>query len=500
VAVLVAVGCRGGHIAERTPYHQSANTTTFKATLLMNELCQNCESAEAKRVYRAFGIAKRVRMVRSGTRFKYQLNFYKSVSIRGSTLFILDKPNPPQPLEPDAVVIFEDAYLYWLRPGEATAHVCSRTCASQHASINSLYLIDPSNLSVITPGQETFDDYARKNGLKHSLAQIEADEAADPLGELRALLKTKPSSPDRIGRLACEAAATGSTDLARSAVSKLLDVFPLPETIGVVSNILARVPDLKLIDELHERLSSERGGPKKLAPQFLSSWAFLIHGHDIEKALGLSLSAVHRDPSSSMIIENHLSLLSMTKPEQGLEFYQSHRDQLKTDVGWFAASKCLLRADRLDEAYDCMVLAEKIGPDALNKTFLAEILFRLNRYSEVSRVCEDARKELQDYKTHVTDLGSPVSHYTYDQKQILRKGLLVIEGKSRVLDGQPELGKRLLRDAIDIRTEFIPDEPFFQDVARFSEGYLERSELEANLALVEKSAGLPDLLYQLLLV
>lgn len=199
---------------------------------------------EAKRVYRAFGIAQHVRMVRAGNRFKYQLNFYKSISVSGSTLFIRDKPNPPQPFKPDAVAIFGDAYLYWLRRGEARAHVCSRTCGLQHAGINSLYLIDPSNFSVITPGQEAFDDYARKNGLKHSLAQIEADEAADPLGELRALLKTKPSTPDRIGRLACDAAATGSTELARSAVSKLLDIFPLTQTIGVVSNILAQVPDL----------------------------------------------------------------------------------------------------------------------------------------------------------------------------------------------------------------------------------------------------------------
>ena len=129
------------------------------------------------------------------------------------------------------------------------------------------------------------------------------------------------------------------------------------------------------------------GGLERLSPQSLSAWAFLIHGYDIAKALRLSTLALSRNARDSKIIENHLSLLSMTAPQEAVTFYRLHKNEIETDVGWFAATRCLLQTEQLDEAHACILLAEKNAPDVLNKLFLAEILCRLQRHSEAWGVC-----------------------------------------------------------------------------------------------------------------
>jgi tetratricopeptide (TPR) repeat protein len=457
--------------------------------------CANCGRENATHEYDAARVKSYSVLKKVGNLYEFRLAFYRLFQITGGGAgFRLWSGKGVRSLKPDFVTCYGDAHAYWLsRLTNHDVRVCTRRCALEFAAAHNFLLLRRTDGVGVTPQQAAFDDYAREHNLTNCLALMNEDEWTTPELELRGLMHARLQSPERLLALASAMIDEGKDTLAEQAVNKVVAEYPIDVSAQHCATILSRLGRHERIDELYEEYARLKGGRHRLRPEVLSTWAFGIAGHDLQKALTLSTEAVSASPSTASVIENHLSLLQMNSPRRAVEFCRDNSQLLTSDVGYYAAGKAFLKTGLLAEAEEYLRLSDALLPDPSTKSYLAEVLYRLGRYGEAQETCRDGRLLIEAFEIKAAaDFDGNVrnaSHYPYEQKKGLNKAFLAVEGKCLVAMGEVESGRLRIQDSLEMNLGFESQDVFYDQLPSLIGEYASRSTLEKALAKEQKSVA-----------
>jgi tetratricopeptide (TPR) repeat protein len=455
--------------------------------------CANCQT-ETCTDYNASQIVNHKLFKASGDKF-YKLAFemYTLCNVNGRTAF-KRTGTKGKFLFFDMVAVVGDAHAYTFASGTpALVWLCSRRCAVAHAERTNSFLKRQKDGVLIFPHQSIFDTYSVENNLIGQIALINEDKWTTIDDEFEGLLVADLPRPDRLLALAGVMIDRGREAAAERAVDSVISKYPIGVAINVYP-ILGKLNKLDRADALFEGYAASIGGTKRLEAELLSSWAFLLSGHNYQKAVSLSTEALRSKPQSADVIGNHLAKICERDPHTAVSFFYEKAHMVRSDVGLFSAGKALLRQGLLAEAEETLRSADTLVPDPLSKVYLAETLYRLQRHAEALEICAEGDYLISQMKSGpLTDYDGNVrtpSHLPYDHKKYLRKAFLAVEAKALIAIGEHSSGQKRIQDALDINIGYECKDMFFDDVpALLGDIYVSKSTLQEALAQEQRKVA-----------
>jgi tetratricopeptide (TPR) repeat protein len=366
---------------------------------------------------------------------------------------------------------------------------CSRSCAVAWASDANTILIADGGSTIIAPEQATFDRYAEENNLTHHLLAMEEGEAAR-IKELKYRIEKSTPALSRIARLALLAESWGYDSLAKTACNHIQENYEGTKVImdGNASFLFMRLGRYDFIDRQYEKLL-ESVGVTGLGSPALSTWGFSLcfSPEHQDKALAVSSMAVEADPSDEITFANHIAVQRAAgeETEDIIEYANKYKDRysLSRHISMYQVGRLLLEYGSHSEAVEHLSRADKMCPDLQTKRYLAEGLWKAGRLHKALELARKARRNAERRKNlNYNDVGStPVDVVEDDRdvKSAYRKVLLALEGRILIDLGEVEVGRKVVRKAIDINQNI--DDPILDDLPSLTPDYMSRDELARSL-------------------